>query len=207
MATLTITNLTSSPVYITELYTSVLTTAPLVTSRPLAALSGMAGLQAAITAATVSLAVTPTADELASGLLSPPNAVGADDLLAVTAATVTAPLQTMRIPLTSGGATGTADVVTVFAVNTLPYKFRVLDVAIAFISVAGAGGTSMTIDTVSAGGGTLVGTLATASTGRVVSSAPLASVVVTPSSTAGLFVRRTDRSTVGEIILTIRRES
>jgi len=208
MAQITLTNTGTTAVLVQDIYTSVpgTGTKQVVFDRPMSALPAMKSMQAAIAAGSITMSIVPTADEVASGLLSPPNAVGADDLLAVAAATVAAPLQTMRIPLASGGASGTADVVTVYAVNALPYKFRVLDLAIAFVSTNFAG-SSMTVDTIAAGGGTLVATLDTATTGRKVSTSPVSSVVVTPGALAGLFVRRSDRSVVGEIVMTIRRES
>jgi hypothetical protein len=63
---LTITNLTSSPVYIRDLYTSVLPGFPVVTSRTAAQVQAMTGLQEAVVAATVSYALVPSATDTAS---------------------------------------------------------------------------------------------------------------------------------------------
>lgn len=63
---LTITNITSSPVYVRELYTSVLPGFPVVISRTAAQFQAMTGLLEAVVAATVSLALVPSATETAS---------------------------------------------------------------------------------------------------------------------------------------------
>jgi hypothetical protein len=206
MATIVLTNITNpkEKVLIQDLYAKVPDVAPftLTFSRPMGALSAMPSLQAALDAGQVTMAITPTAAELGSGLLSPPNVVGADDIQAVPAAQVGAPYQSFYVNCPVGG--GGADDVTMFAVNTLPYKIRVLD-AVCMISTAAAG--SWTVRTAAAGAGTALATFSSASTGRVVSTAPTATTVVSPGATVGIFVRRTDSTTVGEVMLLVRRES
>lgn len=63
---LTITNLTTSPVYIRDLYASVAVGTPTVIQRTAAQIEAMEGLQAAVQAGSVSYSVVPTATETAS---------------------------------------------------------------------------------------------------------------------------------------------
>jgi len=57
-----------------------------------------------------------------------------------------------------------------------------------------------------AGGGTLAATVPADVLGAARMIGPNASVVLTPGAIVGLFIRR-DRSTVGEIVITARREA
>jgi hypothetical protein len=63
---LTITNLTTSPVFIRDLYTAVQPGTPVVIQRSAGQLEAMTGLQAAIQAGSVSIALVPSAAETAS---------------------------------------------------------------------------------------------------------------------------------------------
>lgn len=112
---------------------------------------------------------------------------------------------TFHFALTSGGAAGTADVVSLFAVNTLPFKMRIID-AYAHVSTAnpGAAGNNI-IRTVSDGGAgnVIVGT----STGwdtagrKAFALEGTVTVVVTPGAAQGLFLARADRDMVGDLVV------
>lgn len=212
MATLVITNLSSELLPLSD---------PLITLQPAGDvdgrhivtitrssvdLPGMTGLMAAMAASKASLSVTYDANELASGLMSPPAAIQAVDMAPVSAATAAAALITLRIPF-AALTTGTADDVTVYAANALPFKFRVLD-AVAHVSAA-IGGATLIVRDEAAGAGTAICTMSGAATGRIVSTfTGNASGVVSQSTAAkGLFVRRSDRAVAGEVVLTCRIES
>lgn len=204
MATIIVTNLDTVPTTVGDLYTTLAVGGSVTTSRALTDLPRMANLQNLIANGKVSLSVTNTADESASGLASSPNSVGADDFASVSAATVAAPLQTMYVSIASGGGGSPADS-TLFAVNTFPYKVRVMDV-VGYVSTAVAAST-VTVRTAAAGGGALLGSLDSATTGRKETTAPVGTTVVTPGGAVGLFVRRSDNGVACEVMLTVRRES
>lgn len=218
MATLRITNLTTSPYYLNDLYATIpASTAPvpyLDVVRSPAEVSAMRGLEAAVAAGSLSCDVTYSASELAafSSLPQPlasllvPGSVTAAAIAPVAASAVDAAPVVFYKALPSGGAAGTADDVTIYAVNTLPYKVRILG-AQANISTAVAGAT-LQVRSAAGGGGTLAsGPIDAATTGVHYASGPNASVVLTPGAIVGLFVRRSDRSVVGEIVITARREA
>ena len=168
----------------------------------------MAGLQAAVADGILTAAITYTSDELASAPLPSPVAPGSVTALAaapVAAAAIDAAPIVLRKAFASGGASGTLDDVTIYAVNTLPYKIRVLD-AVAMISVAGPGASTLAVRSAAAGLGSLAATVPADVLGVARMIGPNASVVLTPGATVGLFIRR-DRSTVGEIVITARREA
>lgn len=204
MAQITITNVSADAFYLNDIYASIPAGESVETKRAISEISAMAGLQAAVTAGVLTFAVAYDADELASGLAlaagpSIPAAVEATDLVA-------APIS-IRKALVSGGAAGTADDVTIYAVNNLPYAIRILD-AHAVISTA-AGGSSLTVRSAAAGGGTQAAVVSSAAAGIARATAlgtSNTSVLLTPGSAVGLFVRRSDRSVVGEIVITARRE-
>ncbi len=206
MASLLITNLTTSDIPITELYAILRASSTITTNRPVSALPGMKVLQEQIAAGNVTLAVTLTAAEAASGLASPPDVIGADDFAEVADTAVAAPMQAFRKTFAATGATGTKVDATIFAANALPYAFRVMDVLV-LLSTTTGGTTAELCDEV-AGGGTVIASMATAATGpNRPSSAFEASSVVSQSTAAkGLFLNY-DRASVGEVIVTVRRET
>lgn len=175
-------------------------------SRKASDLSRMTSLQALVAAGKVSVSVVPTADELASGLLTPPQTIQAADMQPVAAAVVDAPTVTLRVSVPAGVG-GTADDVTVYALNSFPYKARVLW-ARAIVSVA-VGSSTAALRTQAGGAGTLLATLDTGTPGPVSgpTSAFTASAVVTPGSSVGLFVRRSNNTVACEIEITLRRET
>lgn len=233
MSTIVITNLTTSPIYLADFYTtlgaspnvntavgpsSVLTLNSNTTGNSLNSggnvqlnhypmdVAKMIQIQQLIAAGSISVVVTPSAAELAAGLSAGADAVGTLALQEVVSSVTTSSVPfTIRVPLASGGSSGTADDTTVFAVGALPFAFRILDM-VAMIS-SGVSGSIEVYSHAAAGGTALSGPCSTTSTG-VARMTTLTATVQTPiSGTDGVFVHRTDRSAVGELILTCRRES
>ena len=201
MAQLTITNQTSEPVYIKDLYTSVPVGTPLVVDRSATDLAGMTGLQEALAAGDVTLSIVYSASE--QPLATAPDVVEAVDAAPVTPATVDAAPVTLRGVMIAGGG-GAPDDVTVYAVNTFPYKVRVMDV-VGYISAA-VGASTVEVRTAAAGGGTLIATLDSGTTGKKEDAAMTGSVLVAPGASVGLFLRRSDNGVAGEVVLEARRE-
>jgi len=203
-----VTNITSpsEAVTIGDIYRTLAVSGDSVTfSRTASDLSRMASLQALVSAGKVSVVVTPTADELASGLLTPPQTIQAQDMQPVAAAVVDAPEVVLRIPIPAGVG-GAADDVTVYALNAFPYKCRILWAR----AIVGAtpGASTVELRTQSGGAGTLLATLNTGALGLVPSpNTGFATSVVTPGAAVGLFARRSNNTIGGEIHVCVRRES
>jgi hypothetical protein len=229
MATIRITNLTTSEYWLNDIYVAVPASSAAIpyvdVVRSLAELASMKGLASAVAAGSLSVSITPSAGELATDLtyvqplgseLLPgsvtatamaTNSVGPGTFVPVAAAGIVSPVVGIYKAMTSGGASGTLDDVTIYAVNTLPYKIRILG-AVANISTAGPALSTLQIRSAAAGGGTLAATIDSTGTGTVQSSSlgsGNVSVVLTPGALVGLFIRR-DRSTVGEVFITARKE-
>lgn len=208
MAQLTITNVSSSPFFLNDIYVDIAAGQAVVVNRSAAEISSMAGLQAGVADGVLTAVIAYSADELASlPLPSPvaPGSVSAAAAAPVAASAIDAAPITFRKAFTSGGASGTLDDVTIYAVNTLPYKIRILD-AMALIATAGPGASVLAVRSAAAGGGTLAATVPADVLGAARMIGPNASVVLAPGALVGLFIRR-DRSTVGEIVITARREA
>lgn len=107
----------------------------------------------------------------------------------------------------SGGAAGTADDVTVWNANA-PFAMRILDATLRVSTAVGA--STAALRTASGGGGSVVlpdpaaatQTFSTATTGP---HDDVATATATVASGGSLFLRRSDRSVVGELILTCIR--
>lgn len=207
MASLTISNVSSADFWLNDIYAAIPAGDSVVVFRSPAEISSMAGLQAAVADGILTSSVVFSADEQAADLSSviAPASVDAASISPVAAAAVDAPLVTFRKALASGGSSGTLDDVTIYAVNTLPYKVRILD-ALALISTAGPAASALSVRSAAAGGGSLAATVPSDATGPQRMTGPNTSVVLTPGASVGLFVRR-DRSVVGEVIITARREA
>jgi hypothetical protein len=206
MAQIVITNIHTEAVHLGDFYKT-LAVGETITleNRDPNELSGMPTVQTALAAAQISLVITPSADELASGLLTPKNAVEAQDFQAVAAADPAAPIQVIYKAF-AAGTPGTPDDVVIYAANALPYKMRVLDV-IGFVATNIAAET-VKVNDEAAGAGTDAATLDYgAATGRVVDAAVTATTVYTPGATKGLFLRRSDQGVAGEVLILVRRES
>ena len=181
MATLTITNVSTGPISISDIYRTLAPSESVSVTRYANQIPQMASLQKQLAAQTVTLSVAYSADEIASGLAVAPGSVGGTDIAPVDATAAQGGLFTIRKIFTAG-AGGSADDVTVYSVNALPEKFRVVD-AFGFISTA-VSSASLSIRTAAAGGGTLLATIAAGSTGRVAMTGT-ATAVATPGSSAG----------------------
>lgn len=216
MATIRITNLTAADYWLNDIYTSVPASSFIDVTRTPAEISSMKGLEAAVAGGTLSAAVTYSADEqaaLASGngplaSLLVPGSLSPAPVAPVAATDILALPITLLKDMASGGAPGTADDVTIYAVNTLPYKIRILDVQ-ANIRTAAAAST-LEVRSEAGGLGTLAATVDSGATGTVHAASlgsSNVSVVLTPGALVGLFVRRSDRSVTGEVLITARRES
>lgn len=205
MATLVITNISSGPVPLGDLGSKSLAVGESVTiSRPANRLTEMASVVAAMAAGTITVTVTPTVAEVESGLLSPPQAVQAEDLAPVGASVAGAVTGLWRLPMTAG-VPGTADDVVLYAVNNLPFKVRIL-------RTWGRIATAIALSTVemrsqAAGAGTLLGTLDSATTGLKSDDGQTATTVLTPGATVGVYARRSDRGVAGEVFIEWRRET
>lgn len=100
--------------------------------------------------------------------------------------------------LAASGVAGTADDVSLFAANA-PFAFRILDIAL-YVST-NVGGASVTLrDTAGGAGAALSEALSVATTGVKRPTTGLTTSTVAANGT--LTVRRSDRSMVGELILT-----
>jgi hypothetical protein len=200
-----VTNISSAPVYIRDLYAEIPAGGSVTTTRSGSDLSGMDGLIEALDDGTVSVSLTPTAAEIASGFLTPPQAVQAVDMAPVAATEVAAGLVILRVALPAGVG-GAPDDVTAYAANALPYKFRVLD---AWAMVAtGVALANLNVYTRAAGAGTLLAGPIDATAAHIARiTGPTVSALAVPGTTEGLFVRRSDSAIVGELFLLVRREN
>jgi hypothetical protein len=202
MATLLITNLSSGVVNLGDFYTSLAVGASISVDRRPGEIPLLSALMASLSAGDVSMSVTYTADEIASGLQSPDKAVEARDMApGVAGGDGLDPGILMKFDVPVGG--GGADEVTLIAAGALPYPFQVCDVW-ANISTAAAG--SWVLGDEAGGAGTDIATLDSTTTGvRVPSTAPLTSIAVALGAAKGLFLARSDSTAVGEVFALVKR--
>lgn len=105
---------------------------------------------------------------------------------------------TVRVPFTAGVA-GTADDVTIFATGGIPHKYRVLKTEVLVSTLKAAA--TVTLYSAIAGGGTQLSTaISVAATGRIIDANAATNIV---AKTDGIFLRRSDRSCAGEVIITL----
>jgi len=204
MATFSITNISSDEVHLGDFYLTIAAgETKTLSNRSVDEVSGLSSVQREVADGNITFTVTPTADELASGLMAPPNSISGDDFQEVAAAAPLSGVAEIRSEFAAGGG-GSPDDVALYAANALPYKFRVLD---AHVKVSTAvGGSTLLLRDEAAGAGTLLASMSGAATGRSEMSDNL-TAVATPGATKGLFLRRSDNGVAGEVIITIRRES
>lgn len=205
MAQIVLTNLSASPLPLADLGSKSLAVGESVTiTRPANLLANMLSVVREVAAGTLSATVTPSAAELASGLLAPPQSVQAEDLAPVASTVLPCAPGAFYKAISAGGG-GSADDVTLYAVNTLPYKIRVLR---AYMRVATpVSGSNCQLRSAAAGGGTLVSQFDTAAVGQKEDATVNATVVLTPGTLVGLFLRRSDSAVAGEVVIEFRRES
>lgn len=111
----------------------------------------------------------------------------------------------LRKAYTSGGSSGTPDDVTIFAA-TCPMGLRVVDAFTVVTTAVGA--STLSVRTATAGGGTLlVAALSSGAAGlaRSAGTSPTATSLV--ASGGSIYIRRSDRSVVGELFLVCVKES
>lgn len=205
MATLTLTNLHTEEIYVGDLYLTIPVGETRTVENRAATDINAPSIASHVTEGKLAVSVTLSAAEIASGVLTPDNAVEARDVAAAASSNpASIPVVIMKDFAAGGG--GAADDVTIYAVNTLPYKIRIYD-AVALISAGSGVGRSLAVRSAAAGGGTLVTTLpATANGPARPDSTNTASVVLSPGASVGLFVRRSDSAIAGEIHIMARRE-
>lgn len=208
MATITITNASSTAkVYMPELYTTLAASGTITLTRPAIQLTRMPDLMQKVTAGTVTLTVTYDSNEKASGLLLPPKAISGTDFQPVASTTLLSGTVRIRKSFTAGVG-GTADDITVYAVGTLPYsKLRILRCT-GYISAGNGGGVTIGVFSATGGGGTQAGEIDCTSTGFCPPTATVtATQVLTNSGTVGLFLRRSDNTLAGEVVIVARPET
>lgn len=103
--------------------------------------------------------------------------------------------------LATGGTSGTADDVAIYIANA-PFKFRILDVKL-IVSTNVSSATVTLRDTAGGAGAALSDALSVTTTG-IKRDAAL-TVLSTVAAGGSLYVHRSDRSMVGEIVITIER--
>jgi hypothetical protein len=199
----TITNISSAPVNIGDIYTTIPVGGNVVTKRSASQLSAMVSLQKAVESGLVTVAAVEESHETASGLAIPPGTIEAGDAAPVAATAAASATLEIRKAFVAA-APGTPDDVVIYAANTLPYKIRVLS-AEARVATA-IGGSTINVYDQAAAAGQLCAALSSAATGIVPMTGPNASVVVAPGALIGLFIRRSDRGVAGEVVITARRE-
>jgi hypothetical protein len=205
MASILITNISGAPLPLSDLGSKTLAVNEAVTiQRPAGFISSMRSLIAALAAGSITVLVTPTAEEIASGLLTPPQAVQPVDMAAVASTDVAAVEGEFRKAFAAGGG-GSADDVTIFAANNFPYKVRITGMRTRVKT--GVSGATVVARTAAAGGGTALGTCDAEAAGTTFEKTGADSVVVTPGTLVGLFIRRSDSGVAGEVYLSYRRES
>lgn len=203
MATIDITNVTSLEVHLGSFYKTLAASETIsLTGRDPGELSGMPDVQKELAAGNITVTITPTADELASGLLAPQQSVEAQDAAPVAATDVAALEQTFFVDVVATGAG--ADDVTVYAAGALPYKFRILE-AIFYIETS-PGASTATLRDEAAGAGNALGAFDQSATGKI-DSDDVTTPVVTPGASIGLFLRRSNGNSVGKLVVRVRRES
>jgi len=204
MATFTITNLSSGDVNLGDFYYTLAVGETLtLDNRSASEISGLAAVQRELVAGNITFQVTYSADELGSGLMTPPNTIGGDDVQEVAAADLLA-LPTSIYSIIAAGGGGAADDVTLYAINTLPFKMRVMQAWMEVTTAVGA--STAVLRDEAAGAGTVYATFDSATTG-LKPTTTVTGLLLTPGATKGLFVRRSDSGVAGNVFVLVRRES
>lgn len=204
MATFIITNISAGTVHIGDFLLDIPAGATAsISGRDGSEVPGLFHVRQKLLAGLITFRVEYTGDEIASGFNAPPNSVGGDDTQEVAAA------ELLAVPMSiyediAAGAGGAADDATIYAVDSLPFKFRILQVWLDVETPVGA--SSATLRDEAAGAGQTLATFDTATVGIKTSSSDLG-LVVTPSATTGLFLRRSDSGVAARVVLFGRRES
>ena len=227
MATVTINNLTASPIYLSDIYTNVPANGSITIPGGTTAQGGSPGttnaldqgrypgqllnmdlLMNQVAAGKMSFQVTYTAAEIAAGMGSPnmPLNVVGPLTTGTTAATQGSPslatTSMIHMPFTSVNGD-----VAIYAAGSLPAQMRVLD-AVLYVSTVQVG-SSVSVYTQAAAAGTDIAGFSGATAGRVVPTTGSlgttgATVDVSPASNVGLFLHSATAGVVGEIVLTVQ---
>lgn len=187
---ITVTNVSTDPVYISQFYRQLAASEAISVRRTMAQVDADVGLKALVTAGTVTLTfAAETGDDIAASDTPGDGGFAADMVYHKICA--------------AGGAAGTADDVTIFNANA-PFAFEITDVQL-IVSTAVAMSTCTLRTAASAGGTAVSDALSSASTGIVRNAAK----TDTPAIAKGgsLFLRRSDRSMVGELVIHIVRSA
>lgn len=183
----TITNLSSSAVYVSQLYRQLAPSEAVTTTRTMAQIDADAALKTLISVGTLGIVYTEdTGDDIAFGVLES----GIATQLAIH-------------KTFAAGAGGSADDVVIFNANA-PFAFDIVDTQ-AIVGTNVSGSTLTLRDTAAGGGAALSDALSSATTG-VKRNAALTS---SPSVAKGgsLIIRRSDSGIAGQLNITILRKS
>ena len=210
MATFSFTNISSEVQYISDFPGSPL---PIpvgdtveIPNRVSTELPAARELQRQIAEGLVSFVMTPSADEIASGLLSPPVSITGDDIQPVAATDVTAAVAVFHKEFAAPGGGGTPADVVLFAANAIPFKCRLLDVVVHVTTTPGA--STAVLRDEAAGAGTVIASIDSSTVGRKVDGTRDATDVLEQTTVAkGLFLRLSDDAVAGSVTITFRRES
>jgi hypothetical protein len=204
MATITVTNLdTTSVTYLSDFYSTLdkagsgganISRTFIRGAGEIPLLNALMKLQGA---GKVSVVVTPTSDEIASGLLSAPASVQAGDVAAVDAVNTGVPF-TGRLAFTAAGSQN----VPIYPPGTEKFPGKKFRITRAWARVATASaGTTLSLRTLTGGAGTLLAQIASAATGvNQENTAVTASAAVDMSDgVSGLFLYKSSAAPGGEI--------
>lgn len=195
-----VSNVSASPVWVSDLHCSIAAGGSITTTRYLTDLSRMVALQGFLEAGTLTMATTPSAAELAANV----GMLGLGTAGAVPSTQLNTQEFTLRYAFAAGGG-GSADDKTIFAVNAVPYKFRVMNMYAVVATAVSA--KLLQLRTALTGGGTLLAECSGGTAGyEAGTSTVTASQVVTPGSAVGLILHRTDSGIAGEVFVKGRLE-
>lgn len=209
MATLVVTNTSSADLYIADLYTTIPVGGSVTCDRKATDIPAMSDLQAAIAAGNAAMTITYSSDELATGLHQAPRTVEAADIAPVDATALGSGVILIRKSFAAAAA-GMADDVTIYALGVWPYtpNMRIVG-GWAYISTAIAM-TTLKVYSLPGAMGTQIAEFSSAAVGvqpHSTNSNVTQTVPITPASTVGLFIRRSDRGVAGEVFLLARFEN
>jgi hypothetical protein len=196
VATISITNISTDVQPLSDFSTSVGVGKSISTSRPASSIGSLTATAKLVAAGKVTISVTPSADEIAAGILTPPQAVQAVDLAPVAANLTIGPAALGRFVIPAGAAD-----VQLIAAGAIPFKMRIYR-AKSTSMAGGAGGSTVQLRTRSGGAGTLLATLAGDAVGDV-----YPDVLLTPAALDGLFARLSDTASNGVIYIEVRPET
>jgi len=200
MASITLTKIAGDNVYYPDIYRSMVVGDVVTFDRFPNQITGMGSITKGIAAGELTMSVTYTAAEIASGQIAPPQSVGAADIAPVAATAVASSTATMFHEYAAGAPAE----IPVIAAGSFPFKCRVVEVS-GHIATVGAGASTLAIYDQAAGAGQLIATIATDVLGNV-TGVVNATTVITPGALIGLFFLRSDATAAGDVMITVRPE-